>query len=177
MEKTRGKVSWRTAYIGLGANIGSRHENLRAALHLLDGLPGIRVIACSHAYETEPVGMDSSMWFINAVAKIKIAMGPGALLEILLETERVLGRNRQVMDRTVDLDLLYMEGVALEGNWLVVPHPRLHERRFVLAPWSEIAPDLALKPWGKTVSELLDALEPGDAEVRETDIILWERSS
>ncbi len=118
--------------------------------------------------------MESSNWFINAVAEISTSLEPRALLNLLLDTERALGRDRRIMDRTVDLDLLYIGDMVLEEKMLIVPHPRLHKRRFVLAPWSELAPDLRLEPWGKTVSELLESLGPGDAEVRRTDEILWE---
>jgi len=158
---------WKRAYIGLGANLGKRRENCTKALELLSVDLDTEVLRCSCWYETEPVEIDTSRWFINAVAEIRTALGPKDLVCELLEVEKALGRDRSAgRDRPVDLDLLSMDGVFIRGSnqGVQVPHPRLSSRRFVLVPWSELAPDLILRPWGKSVSELLGDL-PEDGAV------------
>ncbi len=175
------------SYIGIGANLGDRVGNCLRALVMLDADPACRVFSTSPWYETEPVGMESSNWFVNAVAGVMTVLGPEALMELLLKIEYELGRQRPegidgYVDRIVDLDLLYYEGITtnygygdadlLQGGMpnkkqgLVVPHPAIPERRFVLAPWADIAPDLTVEPWGKSVSEMLRGLGTGGPEVR-----------
>ncbi len=171
-------------FIGIGSNLGDRIANCTAALELIDQAAVCSVGARSRWYETEPVGMDSSNWFINAVAGVKTGLGPQEFMDMLLKIEKRLGRVRSgCLDRTVDLDLLYYQGVVVgyEGNGtdfqcghnlpdkgagLVVPHPAIPLRRFVLAPWAEIAPDLCLQPWGRTVSQMLNDLEADNMVVR-----------
>jgi 2-amino-4-hydroxy-6-hydroxymethyldihydropteridine diphosphokinase len=181
--------SWKTAYIGLGANLGNRIENCIKALGLLSAHPEIEVLRCSQWYETEPVDINTSQWFINAVAEIITALGPEDLLSNLLAIEKAMGRDRTgTEDRPIDLDLLFMEGVHIRtsnhqitksfnhqitkspNHQIQVPHPRLFTRRFVLAPWAELAPDLLLTPWSKTVSELLAELPEDSPEVRKLNI-------
>jgi 2-amino-4-hydroxy-6-hydroxymethyldihydropteridine diphosphokinase len=167
----------KVAYIGLGANLGNRIENCIKALGVLSTNPEIDVLRCSQWYETEPVDINTSRWFINAVAEIITAMGPEELLFNLLAIEKAMGRDRfETEDRPIDLDLLFMEGVCIQisnyqitkspNHQIYVPHPRLFTRRFVLAPWAELAPDLLLSPWSKTVSELLAGLPEDSPEVR-----------
>ena len=167
----------KTAYIGLGANLGNRIENCIKALGLLSAYPEIEILRCSQWYETEPVDINTSQWFINAVAEIITALGPEDLVSNLLAIEKALGRDRLgTKDRSIDLDLLFMEGVHIQTsnhqitklpNYQIhIPHPRLSTRRFVLAPWAELAPDLLLAPWSKTVSELLAELPEDGPEVR-----------
>lgn len=159
----------KTAYIGIGANLGNKIENCIKALGILSTNPEIKVLRCSQWYETEPVDINTSQWFINAVAEIITAMGPEDLLSNLLAIEKAMGRDRLgTKDRPIDLDLLFMEGVRIQtsSHQIYVPHPRLSTRRFVLAPWAELAPDLLLAPWGKTVSELLARLPEDSQEVR-----------
>ena len=162
--------AWKRAYIGLGANLGKRRENCTKALELLSVDLNIEVLRCSRWYETEPVGIDTSRWFINGVAEIETALGPRDLVYELSEVEKSLGRDRSAgRDRPIDLDLLYMDGVFIRGSnqGIQVPHPRLSSRRFVLVPWSELAPDLILRPWGKSISELLGDLPEDGPTVRE----------
>ncbi|NIA08708.1 MAG: 2-amino-4-hydroxy-6-hydroxymethyldihydropteridine diphosphokinase [Nitrospiraceae bacterium] len=157
------------AYIGLGANMGKRRENLSKALDLLSIDRNIEFLRCSGCYETEPVDIETSQWFINAVAEIDTVRSPEDLVCELLEVEKALGRDRSLgIDRPIDLDLLYMEGVFIResDSGIQVPHPRIPGRRFVLLPWSELAPDLVLRPWNKTVSELLKRLPAGGPVVR-----------
>jgi 2-amino-4-hydroxy-6-hydroxymethyldihydropteridine diphosphokinase len=169
--------NWKRTYIGLGANLGNRIENCIKALGLLSDHPEIEVLRCSQWYETEPVDINTSQWFINAVAEITTALGPEDLLFRLLAIEKALGRDRrETEDRSIDLDLLFMEGVLLRtyshqitkspNHQIHIPHPRLFNRRFVLIPWAELAPDLFLAPWNKTVSELLAGLPEDGPKVR-----------
>jgi 2-amino-4-hydroxy-6-hydroxymethyldihydropteridine diphosphokinase len=160
---------WKRTYIGLGANLKNRVENCIKALGLLSNHPEIEVLRCSQWYETEPVDINTSQWFINAVVEITTALGPEDLLSNLLAIEKALGRDRwETEDRPIDLDLLFMEGVLLRtsNHQIHVPYPRLSTRRFVLIPWAELAPDLLLKPWDKTVSELLAGLPEDGPKVR-----------
>jgi len=160
---------WKKAYIGLGANLGNRIENCLKALGLLSAQPEIDFLRCSQWYETEPVDINTSKWFINAVAEIITALGPQNLLSNLLKIENAMGRDRKGKeDRPIDLDLLFMEGVLIRtsNQQIYVPHPRLSTRRFVLAPWAELAPNLLLIPWNKTVSELLAELPQDRPEIR-----------
>lgn len=153
-------MKWKRAYIGIGANLGKRKKNCLAALKLLKKQPEIRLGAVSNFYETEPAGVDSVLFFVNAVAEIKTSLNPEKLLDMLLATEKKLGRDRSMgPDRVIDLDLLYYEGVETNKNGLSLPHPRIPERRFVLEPWSEIAPDLVITAFKKTVSMLLGGLD------------------
>jgi len=167
-------VPGKIVYIGLGANIGNRTQNLKKALLLLDEHPEIEVVACSRLYETEPVQMDSPHWFMNAVARINTSLAPEDLMTILLETEKRLGRDRGAMDRTVDLDILYMQDTLWNDGSLVIPHPRLQERAFVLRPWMDLDPDLVIEPLGKTVSELCSSVSKDSPVVRVTQIAIWE---
>ena len=150
---------WKKAYIALGSNLGDRTKNFENALHILKENPHVKIIQSSGIYETEPVDMESKNLFYNSVVEITTDLSPRGLLELLLETEAKMGRDRKKgMDRNIDLDLLYYEGASINEKDIVVPHPRFSERRFVLEPWAEIAPDLMLEPLGKTVSTLLNEL-------------------
>jgi 2-amino-4-hydroxy-6-hydroxymethyldihydropteridine diphosphokinase len=164
--------NWKRTYIGLGANLGNRIENCIKALGLLSAHPEIEVLRCSQWYETEPVDINTSRWFINAVAEIITALGPEDLLSNLLLIEKALGRDHwETEDRPIDLDLLFMEGVHIQtsNQQIQVPHPRLSTRRFVLIPWAELAPDLLLAPYSKTVSELLAGLPEDGPKVRRSN--------
>ena len=148
------------AYVGLGGNIGDRRAHLEQALDLLTREPGIEIVAVSSIRETDPVGYVEQPRFLNAVAALETELAPRELLERLLAVERVLGRERagpRFGPRTIDLDLLLYGGEVVEEPGLTVPHPRLAERRFVLEPLVELAPDLVL-PDGRRVGELLSGL-------------------
>jgi 2-amino-4-hydroxy-6-hydroxymethyldihydropteridine diphosphokinase len=171
-------MSERTAYIGLGSNLDSLHgspaQTLRAALARLEepGDPLGQVTACSSFYETDPVGHRGQPLFVNAVVALKTALAPVELLQGLLKIEREFGRyrDRAVLPltkgpRTLDLDLLLVEDLKLDLPELTLPHPALAERRFVLEPLAEIAPDLRPPGLGRCVIGLLARL-PDEGENR-----------
>jgi len=146
------------AYVGLGANLGDREATIRRAVELLAATPGIDVVAVSTLRETDPVGYADQPRFLNGVAALETALAPRALLDRLLAVERELGRVRgegpRFGPRTIDLDLLLHGDEVVDEPGLVVPHPRLAERRFVLEPLHELEPGLVL-PDGRRVSDLL----------------------
>ena len=149
------------AFVGLGANLGDRDATLGAAIAMLDGLEGVRVAAVSEFRETDPVGYLEQPRFLNAAAELETTIPPAELLASLLEIERALGRTRdgpRFGPRTIDLDLLLVDGVVVEEPGLTVPHPRLHERRFALEPLADLDPQLVVAGHG-TVAQLLGRLE------------------
>ncbi|HZX31016.1 MAG TPA: 2-amino-4-hydroxy-6-hydroxymethyldihydropteridine diphosphokinase [Rhodocyclaceae bacterium] len=148
-----------TAYIALGANIGDPAATVRAAFAALSGLPGMRLAAASSLYRTAPVGLANQPDFINAVARVETTLEPQALLQALLALEADFGRIRLERNgpRTLDLDLLLYGDRVLDTPDLILPHPRLHLRAFVLAPLAEIAPDLTI-PGRGTVAAWLPAV-------------------
>jgi 2-amino-4-hydroxy-6-hydroxymethyldihydropteridine diphosphokinase len=149
------------AYVGLGSNLGERETTIRAALDTLAGIAGIDVVAVSTLAETEPVGVIDQPRFLNGVAVLETELPPRALLGLLLETELRFGRDRASVPlhgpRTLDLDLLLYGDAVLDEEGLRVPHPRLHERSFVLGPLAEVAPGLEVPEMG-TVEALLARL-------------------
>ncbi|WP_339258184.1 2-amino-4-hydroxy-6-hydroxymethyldihydropteridine diphosphokinase [Paenibacillus sp. FSL R5-0713] len=131
------------AYIALGANLGDREETLLEALSLLDEHPHIFVLRCSSLYETEPVGYVDQPAFLNMAVAVQVMLTPEQLLTELLDIENRLGRVRDIRwgPRTVDLDLLWMQGETRDTELLQLPHPRMGERAFVLVPLSDIVPE------------------------------------
>ena len=134
------------AYVGLGANIGPREVTLLRAVDLLAEADGVEVLAVSQLRETDPVGMVDQPPFLNGAARIDTSLPPRALLELLLQIERSLGRVREERwgPRTVDLDLLVYGDETVDEPGLRVPHPRLRERRFALEPLAELDPELVV---------------------------------
>ena len=143
------------AYVGLGANLGDREETIRAAVAQLPG-----VVAVSPLRETDPVGVTDQPRFLNGVAAVETELAPRELLDVLLAVERRLGRERRERwgPRTIDLDLLLYGDEVIDEDGLTVPHPRLHERRFVLEPLADLAPKLVVPGQGG-VEELLAELD------------------
>jgi 2-amino-4-hydroxy-6-hydroxymethyldihydropteridine diphosphokinase len=150
----------KTAFVGIGSNLGDREENLRRAVELLSEDEGIDVTAVSVIRETAPVGPVEQGPFLNGAVQIETALGPRELLECLLDVEVRLGRVRDERwgPRTIDLDLLLYGDEVVDEPGLTVPHPRLHERRFALEPLADLAPSLEI-PGKGPISGLLAELE------------------
>jgi 2-amino-4-hydroxy-6-hydroxymethyldihydropteridine diphosphokinase len=145
------------AYIALGANLGDRETTLMQAIAYLEDHPDISVLRCSNLYETDPVGYLDQPCFVNMVAAVKTSLDPEALLSTMLEIELRLGRERLIRfgPRTVDLDLLWIEGRTVDTTLLTLPHPRMFERAFVLVPLADVvAPDKAGDLYGQMQSAL-----------------------
>jgi len=141
------------AYVALGANLGDRQATILAALAELDAAEGVDVVAVSSLADTDPVGYLDQPRFLNGAAALETSLGPRALLDLLLAVERRLGRVREGVPaqgpRTVDLDLVLYENAEIEEPGMTIPHPRLHERRFVLEPLAELDPSLEVPGKGK----------------------------
>ncbi len=150
------------AYIGLGANLGERGRTIAEALRRLDGDDRTWVLSSTAPIETEPVGYEDQPRFLNAAARLETTRSPRELLDLMLEIERDLGRIRgegpRYGPRTIDLDLLLYGAETIDEDVLEIPHPRLHERRFVLEPLAELDPSLVVPGRGR-VSALLAELE------------------
>jgi 2-amino-4-hydroxy-6-hydroxymethyldihydropteridine diphosphokinase len=134
-------------YVALGSNLGDREETLLAAVEALQAEPGIEVVAVSRLIETEPVGFLDQPPFVNGVAALDTTLPARDLLELLLDVERRFGRNREGVPaqgpRTLDLDLLLYGDDEIDEPGLQVPHPRMHERPFVLRPLAEVQARIA----------------------------------
>ncbi|MFF9097296.1 2-amino-4-hydroxy-6-hydroxymethyldihydropteridine diphosphokinase [Streptomyces sp. NPDC014776] len=149
------------AVIALGANLGNRLETLQGAIDALEDTPGVRVKAVSPVYETEPWGVDpgSQPSYFNAVVLVKTTLPPSSLLERAHAVEEAFHRVRDERwgPRTLDVDIVAYAGVVSDDPHLTLPHPRAHERAFVLAPWYDVEPEAEL-PGRGAIAGLLDAV-------------------
>ena len=148
-------------YLSLGSNLGDRSANLRTALEKLEDFG--TVAAVSSFYETEPVELAAQPWFLNCAAKLDTEEMPRQLIAGILIVEKSMGRQRTQKNgpRIIDIDILLFGTSVIDIPSLTVPHPGLHERRFVLDPLVEIAPDIRHPVFKRTMRQLRDALPPG----------------
>jgi len=151
------------AYLSLGSNLGDREHSLREAISRVETVG--RVVSVSSLYETEPVELADQAWFLNCVVMLETKMTPEQLMGALLNIEQSMGRQRvqKKGPRTIDLDILLYGDAAVDLPELTIPHPAMHQRRFVLEPLAEIAPDARHPVLKKTARELLAGLPPGQA--------------
>ncbi len=152
------------AYVALGSNLGHPRQQVLEAMDALARLPDTRVLRRSSLYRTPPWGVLEQPAFVNAAVQLDTALAPHALLDALLAIEQRAGRVRAERNgpRTLDLDLLHIDGVQLDDARLALPHPRMAERAFVLLPLHDLAPDLPLP--GGTVAQLLAGLDLAGCE-------------
>jgi 2-amino-4-hydroxy-6-hydroxymethyldihydropteridine diphosphokinase len=153
------------AYLGLGSNLGDRHQNLKRALAFLG--QRLKVATVSSIYDTEPRGDVDQPRFLNLVCQVSTRLSPEALLALAKGIECKLGRvSKSGAPRPIDIDILFYSDRVLRTAELVIPHPRLTKRAFVLVPLAEIAPDLAHPVNGKKVTELLAELDGAQGVLR-----------
>lgn len=155
----------RVAYIGLGSNMGNKKAYIQKALGQLSNYPGIRLLRVASLYESAPWGYLDQAWFINTVAEVETNLTAEKFLNVLFDIEKNLERTREIKwgPRTVDLDILLYGQETINLPQLQVPHPRLHQRAFVLVPLAELCPEMLL-PQGRVKELAAKAL--GEQAVR-----------
>ncbi len=148
-------------YLSLGSNVGDRTRNLKTAIEKLERLGN--VVATSSLYETEPLEVSDQPWFLNLALALDTQSTPQELLQALLAIEQEMGRRRtrNKGPRNIDIDILLFNDSIIATKGLTIPHPALQQRRFVLEPLAEIAPELRHPVLNKTIAELRDQLPPG----------------
>jgi 2-amino-4-hydroxy-6-hydroxymethyldihydropteridine diphosphokinase len=156
----------KTAYLALGSNLGDRERNLRQAIDRL-ARPGLEVARCSSIYETAPLLLENQPRFLNQVIEVRTSLFPRQLLHAGFDVERQLGRRRTIPNgpRSIDVDLLLYGRVTASSPELALPHPRMTERRFVLEPLAELAPDLIHPTLRRTIAVLLAATRNQDVRL------------
>ena len=162
------------AYIGFGSNIGDRLTHIQNAIHALSKTEGITLQKISSVYKTDPVGYEAQAHFLNGVAAIQTDLPPLSLLHVLKDIETAIGRKHRIRwgPREIDLDILLYGDLCLQTEKLVIPHPEMHLRRFVLAPLAEIAPDLVHPVFQETIHVLLERLEDNKSVLKKECCIL-----
>jgi len=152
------------AYLSTGSNLGDKLDNCRSGLAALEQTDGIHIDAVSAFYLTEPMEYSDQPWFINAAVRIQTALDPLVLLAALKTLEQKSGRKDSGIrfgPRTLDFDVIFYNDIVIDTPSLIVPHPRLHEREFVLRPICDLAPDMIHPVLKKTAGQLLAALKAG----------------
>jgi 2-amino-4-hydroxy-6-hydroxymethyldihydropteridine diphosphokinase len=149
-------------FLGLGSNVGDRTANIERACRLIGEIDGVRVVRRSSLIETAPVGYKDQPDFINAVVEIGTSLAPRELLEAVKEIERRMGRipAPRYAPRVIDIDILLFGDRVIDEPGLTIPHPRMHERRFVLGPLAEIAPEAVHPVLRKSATKLSEGLPP-----------------
>jgi 2-amino-4-hydroxy-6-hydroxymethyldihydropteridine diphosphokinase len=162
-----------TAFIALGSNIGNRYDYLTEAIKQLESHLEIKLVNISSIYETDPVGYEDQDLFLNMVIEVMTSLHADELLDICLKLELTLGRKREIVwgPRTIDLDILLYNQENIETEKLIIPHPRMLERNFVMIPLSEIKPDIIIPNTDKPLEALINEL-PNKEGVR-----LWKRKN
>lgn len=147
---------WHTAYIGVGSNMGDKKENIMNAIDMINESKYTKVTKVADMYVTKPVGYEEQDDFLNTALQIKTILNPKELIKLLLDIEKTLKRERIIKwgPRTIDLDVLFYDDIITECEEIIVPHPRLHERMFVLKPLSDISPYLMHPVLKKRIFEL-----------------------
>jgi 2-amino-4-hydroxy-6-hydroxymethyldihydropteridine diphosphokinase len=150
-------------YLSLGSNVGDREAQLRDAQARLSAIG--RVVAVSSLYETEPVEFTQQPWFLNCAVALETSKTAQELMAAILRIEQEMGRRRlqKKGPRSIDIDILLFDDIIMDSKELTIPHPALHQRRFVLEPLAEIAPEVLHPVLKRTIRELRDALPPGQA--------------
>jgi 2-amino-4-hydroxy-6-hydroxymethyldihydropteridine diphosphokinase len=148
-------------YIGFGSNIGDRLAHIQNAIHTLSKTEGITLKEISSIYKTDPVGYEAQAQFLNGAAAIQTSLSPLSLLHTLKDIETAVGRQHRIRwgPREIDLDILIYGDLCLQTEKLVVPHPRMHLRSFVLVPLAEIAPNLVHPVFQETIQTILEHLD------------------
>ena len=157
------------AFIGVGSNVGEKAHNCRKGIEAIHKSEDCVVEAQSPLYETEPVYLEGQDWFVNGVARIRTHLDPSPLLERLKIIEHDMGRQPggvRFGPRILDLDILFYDDLILQGAGLQIPHPKLHERRFVLQPLCDVGPDVVHPVFGQTIQSLLSELKDGGKSVK-----------
>jgi 2-amino-4-hydroxy-6-hydroxymethyldihydropteridine diphosphokinase len=162
-----------TAFIALGSNIENRYDYLTKAIQLLINHSGIQLVNYSSVYETDPVGYEEQDLFLNMVIEVKTDWSAFELLDICLKTELELGRKRDIRwgPRTIDLDILTFNQENIESEKLIIPHPRMFERTFVMVPLLEVRPDLMIPTMEKPIKTWIDEL------ANKEGVRIWKRKN
>ena len=162
------------AYIGFGSNIGTRLAHIQNAIQTLSKTEGINLKEISSLYKTDPVGYEAQAQFLNGVAAIQTTLSPLSLLHTLKNIETAIGRKHRIRwgPREIDLDILIYGDVCLQTEKLVIPHPEMHLRGFVLVPLAEIAPNLVHPVFQETIQTLHNRLDDDKSAVKKEDCAL-----